>query len=116
MAATLVIESGCISDRAAQQMGDAIASPLNVMARSISGAQTLAHATAAFYRKTGRWPRDYAELSDFVQHSDGYLILGEYERVEFSGLPQNGLKVAFVPLGQTNLVSFAFTQKDTATK
>ena len=97
-------------------MGEAIASPFSALARSISGAQDLAYATAAFQRKMGRWPKDYVELSEFVQKTDGLLVLGEYDHVDFSEQPAGGLQVVFVPHGQTNHVSFTFPAKTEETK
>jgi len=105
-----------MSERAAKEfgtgVGEAFAAPLNVIARSMGGSQELAYATAAFQRKHSRWPKDYAELSLFVQQSDGLLFLGEYDRVDFSQLSDGGLQIAFVPRGQTNQVSFTFSPKD----
>lgn len=112
--------SGCMSERAAKEfgtgLGEAVAAPLNVIARGMSGSQELAYATAAFQRKNGRWPKDYAELSIFVQQSDGLFALGEYDRVDFSESPEGRLQVAFVPHGQTNQVRFTFSPKDVETK
>ena len=96
---------GCMSERAARELGtafgEALAGPFNVIAQNISGSTELAYASAAFQRKNGRWPKDYNELSAFVTVSDGLLVLGEYERVDFCERADGGVKIAFVPQGQT---------------
>ena len=103
-----------MSDRAAREMGESIASPLNIIARSLSGSQDLAYATAAFARKNDRWPKDYAELSSFVERSDGLLLLGQYDRVDFIDQPEGGLEICAVIQGRTNRMTF--TSKDAGTK
>jgi len=111
--ATAAAFSGCMSPRAARELGSALGEAL---AAPFNGSQELAYATAAFQRKNGRWPKDYAELSNFVAHSDGFLVLSQYDRVDFSERPQGRLLIAFVPHGQTNQVSFTFSPKDVETK
>ena len=66
----------------------------------------LIYCIASFQHKNARLPKDYAELSDFVQQSDGYLTLGRYERVDFIPLPNKALEVRCVPEGRTNEVKF----------
>jgi hypothetical protein len=70
----------------------------------------LLYPIVSFQLKNGRWPKDYAELTDFVQRSDGYLMLGQYERVDFSPLPKDGLEVHYVPKGRTNEVKFTLRE------
>lgn len=60
------------------------------------------YCSAAFRRKHERWPQDYPELSEFVRQSDGYLMLGNYERVDLGQLPDNVFQIAYVPQGMTN--------------
>ena len=71
-----------------------------------SGAIDLIYCANSFRHKNERWPKDYAELSDFVQQSNGYLMLGEYERVELKQLPDDKLEVHYVPHGHTNETKF----------
>ena len=50
----------------------------------------LADCCGAFHDKYQRWPKDFAELSAFIQQSSGKWKLGHYEQVEFAHFP-NGL-------------------------
>jgi len=104
--------SGCISNQAAKEISQTVSAPLYVIARTFAGAQDLGYATEAFRRRNGRWPKDFAELSTFVQKSDGFLVLGHYDRVDFFELPEDALRVAFVPEGQTNQVKLTFSPKE----
>jgi hypothetical protein len=104
--ATLML-CGCMSDRAAKELGEQIAAPFNVIAQQLSGAHDLGYATAAFARKNERWPKDYAELETFVQKSDGLLILGHYDRVDFAPRADDGLEILSVIQGRTNRTTFA---------
>src|SRR5438105_15071723 len=81
----------CISDRAATELGEQIAARFNAIAQQLNDARDLAYATAAFARKNERWPKDYTELETFVEKSDGLLILGHYERVDFAPQADGGL-------------------------
>lgn len=67
-----------------------------------SGAIDVLYCTASFRHKHDRWPKDYAELSAFVKQTDGYLVLGEYERVDLRPLPNDGLEIGYIRLGHTN--------------
>jgi hypothetical protein len=66
-----------------------------------SGAIDLLYCSASFHNKQGRWPNNYTELSEFVKQSDGYLVLGEYERVRLNPMPNDGLEVRYVRPGRT---------------
>ena len=66
----------------------------------------LLYCSTSFRHKNGRWPVDYSELSTFVEHSDGYLRLGDYERVILKPIPDDRLEVCFVRTGQTNEMKF----------
>lgn len=63
----------CTSDNAGRESSDSFTAALATLSRQFSGAQDISYATAAFKRKNGRWPNDYAELTNFVNQSDGYL-------------------------------------------
>jgi hypothetical protein len=86
--------------------GDAVAPSFQKMAEGWSGGFELAYTAKAFRRMNGRWPKDYTELSAFVQQSQGFLELEEYDRVDFTQLPDDKLEVAFLSPGKTNRVSF----------
>ena len=70
------------------------------------GSTDLLYDCTSFRRKNGRWPNDYAELSTLVKQSDGYLTLGEYERVDMRPLADGSLEVCYVRPGQTNETKF----------
>jgi len=57
----------------------------------------------AFHRQYQRWPKDYAELSGFVQKSDGKLKLGHYDQVKFTSLPDGTLEIWQVSGGATSV-------------
>src|SRR3954471_23724726 len=67
-----------------------------------TGALDILYCTASFTKKYDRLPQDYAELLAFVKQSDGYLIIGEYERVDLKPVPNDGLQICYVKFGQTN--------------
>jgi len=100
--ACIAASGGCMSERDSKALGEAITAPIAAMARSITDAQDLACTAAAFRRKNNRWPTDYAELSGFVEQTDGLLCLKQYDRVTFTSLPEDRFQIAFVPDGQTN--------------
>ena len=93
--------SGCMSDREAKDMAETLAAPFNSLSNQLSGAYDLTYATGAFWRKNQRWPKDYEELSGFVQSSGGLLALGRYERVDFFPQPEGGLEIFSVAQGRT---------------
>ena len=103
---------GCMSDRAAKQLGEQIAAPFNAIAQQLSGAHDLAYAAAAFARKNERWPKDYAELETFVEKSDGFLILGHYDRADFAHKSDGGLEISSVIQGRTNRTTFGSIKAD----
>jgi hypothetical protein len=80
--------------------------PLYDMYMLRSGAIDLLYCSASFHHKNERWPKDYAELSAFVKQSDGYLMLGEYERVDLKPLGDGGVEVCYVRPGHTNEMKF----------
>ena len=78
--------------------------PLYTISMLKNGEFNLLYCTGSFHHKNNRWPKDYPELSAFVQQSEGYLILGDYAHVDFTALPDDGFKVCFIPKGSTNAV------------
>ena len=89
--------SGCVS---ARQLGDAIYNQV------LADPMDLWVCSCAFRAEYHRWPKDYTELSTFVQHSDGEFKLGHYERVDFVELPNDGLKICSVRKDCTNQMTF----------
>jgi hypothetical protein len=106
--------TGCISDRAVEEL----TAPFNEMVLNLRCSHNLADGALAFYRKTDRWPRDYAELSNFVAKSEGLLVLEHFERVDFSEKSDRVLQVSFLPAdfgatGLTNtMLHFTLSPKD----
>jgi hypothetical protein len=89
--------SGCVSGH---QIGGAfydqvLADPMDLWGCS-----------CAFRLQQRRWPKDYAELSAFVQRSNGELKLGHYEQVDFVELPNDSLRIWSVSNGCTNQATF----------
>jgi hypothetical protein len=118
LVALAIAMTGCISERAA----DEFTAPFNEMARNLRCSHNLADGALAFYRKKERWPKDYAELSNFVAKSEGLLVLEQYERVDFSENSERILRVSFLPadfavMGLTNaMLHFTLSPKDAKTK
>jgi hypothetical protein len=101
--------TGCVSEqRRTTGMGDTL-TPLYHYPMAASGGYDLIFCSGAFMRKNERWPKDYHELSDFVEQSGGYLALGKYERVAFTELPNDAVQIIFVPHGSTNELKFSVT-------
>lgn len=107
----LALFPGCISQKDADKFNKSIAEafsvPLNALVAKLSGGDDLAYATVSFQQKNNRWPNDYAELTNYVAKSDGYLFLKPYDSVTFSSQTNGGVKIAFIPLGRTNESTFA---------
>jgi len=108
-AAAASILAGCISEQKLNCEVGAALTPSYHYPMVASGGYDLLFCSGAFMRKNERWPKDYAELSQFVDQSGGYLALGKYERVEFAQLPSDGVQIVFVPHGSTNELKFSLT-------
>ena len=85
--------------------------PLYDLSMMGSGAVDLLYCSTSFHRKNGRWPDNYEELSDYVKQSNGYLALGQYERVTLNPTPNDGLEVRYVRPGHTNEMKFTLEDK-----
>lgn len=112
-----LVFSGCISDKAARDLGRDISLAFSDPIFQITGltATDLLYCSGSFRIKNARWPKDYAELSEFVRHSNGYLWLRDYERVDLTQLPEDVLQITFVRPGLTNEMKLrldAGTQKN----
>lgn len=91
----LLLLSSCMSDHELkgfynQVFGD----PMNLAASS-----------SAFQAEYHHWPKDYAELSAFVQQSGWKPALGHYDRVEFKQLPSGDIEVCAINGTQTNKIT-----------
>jgi len=71
-----------------------------------NGSLGLIYTTLSFENKIGRWPNDYAELTNYIQQSNGYLLPGDYQQVKFEAKTNGDLKVRFISPGQTNETIF----------
>ena len=58
----------------------------------------------------GHWPKDYSELSAFVEQSGG--CLHGYDLVEFAELPGDTLQVYVFADGYTNRMTMTFPPPD----
>jgi hypothetical protein len=74
-----------------------------------SGAIDLLYCSASFRHKNERWPKDYAELCEFVKGSNDYLTLGEYERVALRTLPDDRFEICYVRPGHTNEIKLTLS-------
>lgn len=77
-----------------------------------SGAIDIVYCSASFRGKNDRWPKDYDELSAFVKQSDGYLMLGEHDRVDLKPLPNDSLEIGYIRPGQTNEMKITLSSSD----
>jgi len=98
--------TACISDRSAQQIAGA------VVRQAVGDATDLGASATAFRLETKRWPKDYAELSAFVQRSAGKFQLAQYDRVEFMKLPDGGLEIYGIAPGRTNQTTLTLKEAD----
>ncbi len=105
--AAAALTGGCLSEQKLNQGMGAALTPFYHYPMVVSGGYDLLFCSGAFMRKNERWPKDYRELSQFVDQSGGYLALGKYERVEFTPLPNDGVQIAFVPDGSSNELRFS---------
>jgi hypothetical protein len=96
--------TGCISDKGAKDFGRefGLAFSAPIYGLNALAAADLVYCSESFRKKTDHWPTDYAELSEFVRQSNGYLWLGTYERVDLARLEGDVLQINFVPQGSTN--------------
>ncbi len=85
-------------------MSDRVRQPL---VESVESRILLASCCDAFWSHYQRWPKDYAELSTFVQQSDGKLELGHYDYVDFTDSQDGSLEVCTVCEGFTYRMTIA---------
>jgi hypothetical protein len=75
-------------------------SPIMDMFMLKHGSLDLLYDTASFRSRNSRWPADYAELTNFVNSSGGYLWLGRYETVQFTSVTNDCLEISYSRPGQ----------------
>ena len=109
LAFAAILVSSCSTSKWDAQMASdlhKLLTPIYEISLLGSGAIDIIYCSGSFRHKNDRWPRDYAELSEFVKQSDGYLMLGEYERVDLKPLLVDKLEILYVRHGQTNEHTF----------
>jgi hypothetical protein len=108
--------TGCriqlFSDEGAKAFGSAFAAGFGSVARQMSDARDVGFAFEAFYRKQKRWPSGYPELAAFVEHSDGYLRLRQYDDMTFLTQPDGGVQIVAVRSGNTNRITYTAQDLD----
>lgn len=90
-----------VSSPLADLLATAIVTPI---AEALSQAPDVSYATKAFHRKNGRWPASHAELSDFVEGSDGYLRLPKFDTMTFVPWVNGGVEIVAVRQSSTNRI------------
>lgn len=60
------------------------------------------YCSSSFLNKNGRWPNNFAELSSFIEQSNGYLFLSNYGQVNLNPRPDDSLEIIYLKPGQTN--------------
>jgi hypothetical protein len=66
----------------------------------------LAHSLMVFHAAKKRWPKDQAELSDFIAKSNGKLQPIKYDHLDFTNQPGGDLEVYAMSPGITNFLIF----------
>jgi hypothetical protein len=90
-----LLSNGCISEQTGNQM-------MSQMFMTDLSVPSLTYRT-----EKGHWPKDYSELSEFVQQSGGQLR--RYDRVEFTELPGDTFHVSAVADGFTNQFTVTYS-------
>jgi hypothetical protein len=68
---------------------------------------SLAGWCGAFRGQYQRWPRDYVELSAFMQQAGEKSQFGHYDKVDLTNLPDGSLEVCTVSEGTTNRMTLS---------
>jgi hypothetical protein len=103
LAACIALSTGCISDRAARGLADA------VVAQVLVPPAELAVSTMSFQRRNSRWPTNYVELSSFAQ-SELQTTLAKYDRVDFTERSDGSLEIYAVAPGVTNQMTLRLSE------
>ena len=90
-----------------REFADSMTAGVAVLTRQLSPSQDLIYATASYARKNERWPNDYAELTNFVSQSNGYLYLKHYDEVQMTRTPEGDLCIEYIAYGRTNWIGFS---------
>ena len=76
----------------------------------VGGALDLIGPAVAFRNTHQRWPTNYVELSPLVEQSGGKEKARQYDRVDFTELPEGSLEIYSVANGQTNRITLPFKE------
>src|SRR2546422_3780830 len=98
--------TGCISDRATDQIAEAVLS--KVVAPPIE----LSFAVNEFRRVNKRWPQNYQELSAFVNQSKAGMPLRQYDQIDFTEKADGNLEIYAVAPGLTNRMTLTWKVTD----
>ncbi len=76
--------------------------PLNDIRIMQSGALDVVYTCFSFGIRNDRWPTNYAELSEFVDQSNGYLFLEKHDDTVLKSLANGALEIHYFGLQSTN--------------
>jgi hypothetical protein len=99
-----VVASGCMSQRAANAIGEQFWSQLTT--QWLAPPLELAKTTSEFQKEHHRWPTNYAEVCSFNQ-STLNPALTNYERIDFIQKPDGSLEVYMAARTITNKMTLS---------
>lgn len=67
-----------------------------------SGVADVVYTCYSFGMRNDRWPTNYAELSEFVEQSNGYLFLAKHKDMVLKPLTNGALEIHYAGLQSTN--------------
>ncbi len=76
--------------------------PLYDIGLMASGASDVVYTCYSFGIRNDRWPTNYAELSEFVDQSNGYLFLAKHKDMALKPLTNGALEIHYFGLQSTN--------------
>jgi hypothetical protein len=77
-----------------------------VVQEFVDQATDLSVPSVQYRLEKGRWPKDYPELSEYVQQSGGQLR--QYDQVKFTEFPDGRFQIYSVAGANTNLMTFNY--------
>jgi hypothetical protein len=83
----LVVFAGCMSRHAAKEVGQ------TVITKAVGLPMDLMISVGAFRHANSRWPKDQAELTAFIERSNGEYKPISFDRVEFTEKPDGSLGI-----------------------
>jgi hypothetical protein len=89
----------CHSGKSSRASAERATASMSRMMISLSRSPDLIYATESFAGNNKRWPTNYAELTEFVNKSEGVLRLNKYEEVRFESQPDGWVVIALIRSG-----------------